>query len=264
MKFFLALFLTYALVEGSSYYAKAEPKEFFSVKSSVSGEVIEIRESLEGVLSDGTIVVKIDDKIDRIDLEASTQKLQFLENNIALTRESVRNTKRVASIDKENYERVKGLSSYSKTQKDTKLLAMIAAQNSYIQTKTSLENLKTQKADLKLKIETLKDRIEKKNIKVKPGDYIYKIYPNKGDYVNPGSQLLDVYDVSAALLTLYVSSEDSQGIENKKIYLNDKESAYKIKNIWSVADSVNISSYRVEIEIKKPKQFSKLIKVEFK
>ncbi len=264
MKIFILVLLVLVSVDAAEYYAKAEPKELFRLKSSVNGEVVFVNDRPEGKTSDGTVVVKIDDKIDNADLKASKQKLKFLLSNIALMKQNLANSKRVADINKDNYTRVKNLSSYSKTQKDAKLLAMINAQNSYIAVNSSLVNLKTQKEDLALKIKTLEDRIENKNIKTLKGQYIYKIYPRTGDYVNPGAKLMDVHDISGAKLVIYVSMDDLVGIEQKKIYLDGEESSVLIDKIWSVADSVNISSYRVEILIDKPDKFSKLVKIEFK
>lgn len=264
MKIFISMLLVLVSLGATEYYSKAQPKELFSVKASVNGEVVFVNDVFEGKESDGTVIVKIDDKIDKFDLVASKQKLKFLLSNIPLMKQNLANSKRVADINKNNYSRVKDLSSYSKTQKDAKLLLMINAQSSYISVKTSLVNLKTQKEDLALKIKTLEDKIKKKNIKVVKENYIYKIYPRVGDYLNPGSKLMDVYDVSGAKLVIYVSADDLVGIEEKKIYLDSVESSVKIDKIWRVADSINISSYRVEILIEKPEQFSKLVKIEFK
>jgi hypothetical protein len=266
VKFLILLFFSssFIFLEASEYYSKVEPKELFKIKSAVNGEVIFVDDALEGRYSNGEVIIKIDDKIDRADLLASKEKLKFLNFNIKLLRESLANSKRVAEINSENYQRVKNLTSYSKTQKDAKLLSMINAKNSYISVKTSLENLKTQREDLTLRIKTLKDRISKKNIKVKKGEYIYKIYPRVGEYLNPGSRVLDVYDTSVAKLVIYVPFDELSTLKEKKIYLDGKESKYKIDKIWRVADTENISSYRVEILIDRPKQFSRLIKIEFK
>ena len=264
MKFFIIMLLFLTSLSASEYYSKAQPKEFFALKSSVSGEVVLVKDKLEGKVSDGSVVIKIDDKIDSSDLDSSKLKLQYLKNNIHLMSQNVKNSKRATDINSDNYNRVKNLNSYSKVQKDAKLLSFINAQNSYISIKTSLENLKTQKEDIKLKIKTLEDRIEKKNIKVKSGNYVYKIYPRSGDYLNPGSKLMDVYDVSSAKLVIFVSSDDLVAIESKKIYLDGKLSDAVIDKVWDIADSVNISSYRVEILIPKPEKFSKLVKIEFK
>ncbi len=264
MKFLILVFIIFFNLEASEYYAKAQPKEFFSIKASVNGEVVAINDSLEGKNGDNSVIVKMDDKIDKADLKASIQKQKSLIKNISLTGDSLVNSKKVSKINRDNYNRVKNLSSYSSVQKDAKLMSMINSQNSVISISNSLENLKIKKADIDLKIKILNDKIENKNIKVTQGDYIYKIYPHVGDYLNPGSKLLDVYDLSSAKLTVFVPLDIAVNIKEKKIFLDGKESDYKIDKIWDVADSINISAYRVEILIDKPKQFSKLIKVEFK
>ena len=121
MKFLIFLFFTFFSLEASEYYSKAEPKEKFSIKSTVNGKVIFVDDSFEGKVSNGVVIVKIDEKIDRADLLASKQKLKFLNANINLMRQNLSNSKKVADINSDNYNRVKNLSSYSKTQKDTKL-----------------------------------------------------------------------------------------------------------------------------------------------
>ncbi len=260
---FFIFTLTQALF-ASEYFAKAQPVDTFALKSSVNGQVIKVDENTEGKRSDAEVIIMIDDKVDRLELKASLQKLEYLQSNIKLSKQSVSNSLKAMKIDKANYARVQNLSSYSKLQKDAKLLASINATNAYIQSKTSLENLKTTLADLQVRIATLKDRIAKKNISVAKGLYIYKLYPNVGDYVNMGSPLLDSADISKARLTIYVTREDLEGIEDKKIYINDKETAYKIDKLWHIADTKNISAYKTEIVIDKPKLFSTLMKVEFK
>lgn len=264
MKKVIVLIMLIISLDASEYYSKADPKEVYNIKASVSGEVIFVNDKLEGNLGEGSIVVKIDDKIDLLDLKASKNKLKILLNNLASTRENLKNSKKIAQINRDNYERVKELSSYSKIQKDAKELSMINSKNQTLQIQSSVENLKTQREDLKLKIEILQDKIKKKNISVKSGDYIYKIYPNIGDYLNPGSKLMEVYDIQKALLVIFVPASEIENIKSKKIYLDGEATDKKIDKIWQVADSVNISSYRVEILIDKPKQFSKLVKIEFR
>jgi len=264
VKIFVILLFILISLDAREYYSKTQPRELFEVKASVGGKVVYVDNLLEGKDSNDSLIVRIDDKIDIEDLKASKLKLQYLTNNIKFTEKSLANSKKVASIDSNNYEKVKNLASYSKVQKDAKLLSMIRSQNSLISIQSSLENLKTQKADLRLKIKILKDKIEKKNIKVGNGNFIYKIYPSVGDYLNPGSKLLDVYDVSSALLVVFVSLDELKELDTKTIYLDGKATDYKIHKKWRIADNINISSYRVEIIIDKPEQFSKLVKIEFK
>ena len=264
MRIIVTYFLSVLTLFATEYYSKAEPKEHMVIKSAVNGEVVFVDEKKEGKNSDGSVVVKIDQDIDMVDLKSSKQKLKFLQSNISLMKQNVSNSKRAFSINRDTYGRVKNLTSYSSVQKDAKLLSMINSQSSYLSVKTSFVNLQTQKEDLELRIKTLEDKIKKKNIKPKNGEYIYKIYPRVGDYLNPGAKVMDIYDVSGAKLVIYLSNDELEGIESKKIYLDGIETSYKIDKIWSVTDSVNISSYRVEIIIDKPDRFSKLVKIEFK
>jgi multidrug resistance efflux pump len=252
------------LLHASEYYAKAEPVDTFILKSAVSGQVIKVEEHREGRVAGGGYIIMIDDKVNRLELHTSKEKLQFLESNIKLTEQAVQNSYKAMKIAKANYERVKNLSSYSKVQKDNKLLSAITSTNSYIQSKSSLETLKTQRADLKLRIETLEDTISKKNISVTKGLYIYKIYPKVGDFVTMGAPLIEMADISKARLTIFVTKEDLEGIEDKKIYIDAKETPYRIDKLWQIADSKNISAYKTEIIIDKPKHFSTLMKVEFR
>ncbi len=264
MKTIIFIMIVAQTLLASEYFAKAEPVDTFFLKAAVSGQVVKVDESQEGKISDGTVVIMIDDRVDAMELEATKEKLGFLHSNIKLTKQSVANAYKSMKIQKQNYARVEHLSSYTRVQKDAKLLSTISATNSYIQAKSTLENLKTQEADMKVRIATLEDRISKKNIRLKKGLFLYKLYPNVGDFVTMGAPLLDSADISKARLTIYVTKEDLEGIENKKIYINDKETAYKIDKLWRIADTKNISAYKTEIVIDKPALFSTLMKVEFK
>lgn len=259
----LSLLLVKALF-ATEYYAKAEPVERYALKAAITGEVINVAVEKEGKISDGTLLIMIDDKVNRLDLEASKKKLLYLQNNIRLAKQSVSNSYKAMQIAKSNYDKVKNLHSYTKVQKDAKLLSAISSTNSYIQTKTNLESLQTQLEDLKLRIATLEDTIAKKNIAIPKGHYIYKLYPTVGDFVTMGAPLVDSADISQARLTVFVTKDDLEGIEKKKIYIDDKETDYKIDKLWRIADSQNISAYKVEIIIDKPKLFSTLKKVEFR
>ncbi len=264
MKILLLTLLCARVLLAGEYYAKAEPVDTFALKAAVNGQVLKVDENQEGKVSDGKVIIMIDDRLDRVELDNSLQKMEFLESNIKLSKQSVANSYKAMKIEKANYAKVEHLNSYSKLQKDAKLLKSITATNAYIQSKTALENLKTQRADLEVRIATLKDRIAKKNITVAKGLYIYKLYPNAGDYVTMGAPLLDSADISKARLTIYVTKEDLEGIAHKKIYIDGKETAYKIDKLWQIADTKNISAYKTQIVIDKPTLFSKLMKVEFK
>lgn len=248
----------------TEYFAKANPLEEYAIKSAASGQVTRVDITKEGRVSDGAMLIMIDDKIDVAQLTASKEKVSLLESNLALSKQSVNNSYKAMQIAKKNYEKVKGLSSYTRVQKDAKLVSAINATNSYLQSKTTQQNLKTQLVDLKERIIALEDSISKKHVFVKKGHFIYKIYPRKGDFVTMGSPLLQSADISKARLSVYVTKEDLLGIEEKKIFIDGKETSYKIEKLWKMADSKNISAYRCDILIDKPELFSVLKKVEFR
>ena len=246
---YLIIFFTISL-HSYVYYAKIEPLWRYKLSAGVSGLVLFSDELAEGKWGDGKVIIHIDDKIDKEDL--NTTKIEY--NNL---KQMVEISQKIYQIDKIAYEKIKNLSTYSKSQKDTKMIKMFSS-------KTTLLNQKTNLAKLRLKITTLRDKINKKNIKISKRFYIYKVYPKKGDFVNPGSPLVEIADFSKARLTIFVTYEDLKNLKNSKIIINDKKVKYKIDKILKIADSVNLSGYKVEIVVNPPKIFSKLVKIEIK
>jgi len=76
--------------------------------------------------------------------------------------------------------------------------------------------------------------------------------------------LVTLQDISKSKLTLFLSDEELENIDSKKIYINGKETSLKLNKIWRVADSQNISLYKAEIIMQPQGIFSKLVKVEVK
>ena len=264
MKYLLSLFVLALNLNASIYYAKVEPYEAYSIKATASGEVISAFNEAEGKISNGGILLQIDDFLNKKELKSSKTKLESLTRTMELTSKNVRNSKEVERIRKENYKKIKDLKTKSRTSKDAELINLINASNQVLSLENSLENLKVSISDLEFKIASLKDTIEKKSVNIKKGFLIYKTYVNEGDFVNVGTPLVDAYDISKGKLTIYLSKEDVDQAKNSVIYINDKKSSYKIDKIWSVVDTQNISSYKTEIIIPAPKRFSELLKIEFK
>ena len=90
------------------------------------------------------------------------------------------------------------------------------------------------------------------------------MHVKKGQVVNPGVNLAEIADISKAKLTIFLNSNELDKIKEKTIYLNNEASKYKIDKIWPLSDTEHISSYKTEILIQAPEQFSKLYKIEFK
>ena len=250
MKKVLLFFLSLLPLFANEYYSKVEPKNIYHIKSDVSGQVVFSDDTMEGKYANSSLIVKIDDKIDLADLKST--KTEY-EN----TKKLIEIAKKTYQIDLSAYNKIKDLKTYSKTQKDAKLLKMLSS-------KTTLLTYQTNLAKLKLKLETLKDKISKKNIKISDKYYVLKVYPKKWDYVSMGSPLVDIADLSKAKLTIFVTNDDLLKIKNRDILIDGKKQKYKIVKILKVADTVNLSGYKVELEIAPPKIFSKLIKVEIK
>ncbi len=245
------------------YYARVEPVESYSIKSSASGQVVRSNISLEGRFVKDSLVIKIDDASNLQDLKTSQEKLKALKEIELIDIQNMKNAKLSYEIKKRNYDRIKNLKTKSIYEKDNQLVLVISAQSQYLSAKQTLQNIKSQIDDLKYKIFTLKDTIDKKNIHLKDR-FLYKLYVKKGDYVNSGTLLMDVQDISKAKLTIYLSYEDMSNLDKKTIYINGKKSDLKFHKVWKVADTTNISSYKAELYIPAPKVFSRVVKVELK
>lgn len=183
------------------------------------------------------LVVYTDDEI--ISHKAKNQTIVKIDDEIAKINYDVALS--TYRIKKNFYEKIKKLTTKSKNEKDNEKIIFLNAKQAYI------------KAN---------DDLKSRDIKAN-GLYIEDILVKKGNYVNPGTPLIKAYDVSKAKLTIYVSKEDIKGIENKKILVNGK-SDFKLYKYFTIADNVQISSYKVELIGKPPEEFSHIAKVEIK
>jgi len=229
-----SLLLSIYTYANNTYFSIAHPFEAYDIKSSVSGKVMYTNNSIEGLKSNNDTLIKIDQKLDEIELIQSKRKLQLIQAMI--------------DIENKNFERISKISSKSAFEKDNQKLKVL--------------NLESTKADIHTKIESLKDIISKKTIK--DNRYIYSIVVAKDDYVNHGTLLYKAYDLRKAKLIIYLPVNVAQMYKSKTIYIDSNKTDYKIDKIYKVADSKHISSYRCEIIIDSPQQFSTLHKVEFK
>lgn len=264
MRYFILVVLVAIGLNADIYYAKVEPLQKYSIKSAASGKVLSSVEKLEGKVSNGQIIVHLDDVLNKEDLKNSLNKLKILNEMIKITKKNLENAKKVARIRLSNYNKIKNLKTKSRVEKDNELISSVNAQNQTLSLMSNLENLKSQLNDQKYKIAALKDQISKKSIRIPKGYLIYKLYLQKGDFAGVGSPLVDAYDISLAKLTVFVSKEDYDKAKSVVIYIDGKKTNYKVNKLWKVADTKNISSYKAEILIPAPKVFSKLVKIQFR
>jgi hypothetical protein len=235
MKIIWIFLFTITSIFANEYYAKLEPIDSFQVKAAVSGKVIYSNSQIEGLKANNSTIIEIDSEVNKVDLEQSRNKLKFIDEMI--------------KIEKNNYDRLNQVSSKSAFEKDTQKLKVI--------------NLESSKADMIIKIETLKDTISNKKL-VEKSNYIFNIAVKNGDYVNAGTLLYESKDLSKGKLEIYVPIAQIEEIKNKEIFLDGVKSDIKISKIYDVADAVNISSYKVELIVSNVKTFSRLVKIEFR
>lgn len=235
MKIVLLLSFLLGSLFANEYYAKIEPIHSYVIKAATSGEVIYTNDDIEGELASNSVIVELDSSVDQVDLEQTQNKLLLFEKMI--------------TIEQNNYERLKRVTTRSDFDKDAQLLKSI--------------NLQSTKAELLIKIAQLKESISNKKL-IEKNYYIYDIAVKKGDYVNAGTLLYEAKDLSKGKLELFVPIAQTSTLHEKQIYINDEPTKLKIHKIYQVADAKNISSYKVEIIIDEPEMFSSLVKVEFK
>jgi glycerol-3-phosphate cytidylyltransferase-like family protein len=235
MKILLICLFVISSVFANEYYAKLEPLESYSIKSAVSGKVIYSNSKIEGLKANNSTIIEIDSQVNKIELEQSKNKLRLIDEMI--------------KIEKNNYDRLNQVSSKSAFEKDTQKLKVI--------------NLESSRADMLIKIETLKDTIANKKL-VEKSNYIFNIAVKDGDYVNAGTLLYEAKDLSKGKLEIFVPIAQIEEIKNKEIFLDGVKSDIKISKIYDIADTTNISSYKVELILDNVKTFSRLVKIEFR
>jgi len=262
-KLLLILLLPLSLV-AKVHYAKVEPLETLTLKSAVSAQVTLVKIKLEGTKVSNSTIIKLDDKLDHIKLKSSKSSINLVNSMIKTNQQILTALSSSLERQKAYYVRISTIDSASKTQKDNAFYSYNNAKTQYFSTKEKIDSLKKQKLDLNYEIARLKDSISKKTIIIK-NKFLDKLLVNRGDFVNMGTPLAQLKDLSSAKLVLFLETDELKNIRKQSIYIDDKKTKYKISKIWSVTDEKYISSYRTEILIKEPKEnFSKLLKVEFK
>ncbi|MFA6788369.1 MAG: HlyD family efflux transporter periplasmic adaptor subunit [Arcobacteraceae bacterium] len=235
MKILLVVSIFMGTLFANEYYAKVEPIQSYVIKAAVSGEVVYTNEAIEGEFAQNSVIVELDSAVDRVDLEQTQNKLALF--------------KQMIEIEHNNYERLKKVTTRSDFDKDSQLLKSL--------------NLQSTKADLVIKIAQLQESIANKKL-IEKNRYIYSISVKKGDYVNAGTLLYEAKDLSKGKVEVFVPIADAATLMSKQIVLNNEPTNLKIDKMYKVADAKNISAYKVEIIIDEPKEFSSLLKIEFK
>ncbi|SFZ97723.1 hypothetical protein MNB_SV-5-870 [hydrothermal vent metagenome] len=263
MKIFILL-LTPLLIFAKVHYAKVEPYESVILKSSVSGLVTDVDLDAEGTMVSGKRVILIDNVLDEQNLKDTKTSIELLNTMLNINKEIASSLSETVKRQEGYFKRISKLKTASKTQKDNAYNSFSSAKTQYLSTKEKIISLEKQILDMKYKASSLEDTLKKKSI-VLTNKYLYKLMVREGDFVAPGSALAQIEDASRAKLVLFLEPEELIDIEKKVVFIEGKESKYKVSKVWRVADEKFISSYRAEIYIPAPKkEFSKLLKIELK
>jgi len=262
-KVILLLLLPLFPLLAKEYYAKVEPYEIRTISSNVSGLVTYASEEDEGQRLGKKNYIEIDDELDKVELNQNRKKIALLRNTLKLNEEIVENYARMLEKKEINYNRIKDLKIKSTLEKDREFYDLAATRNQYISTQKEMENLKIQINDMELRQAQLGRSIRDKHLNAR-GFVLYRLMVKEGQVVTPATPLAEIADVRRAKLTIYLNAEDMNDTDKKVIYLNGKKSSYRIDRLWKIADSTHLSSYRAEIVIDAPRQFSRLLKVEFR
>jgi len=260
---FIILMLLTAGLYAKEYYAKAEPYEILNVSSNVSAEVLYTDTSNEGKVLGKKPYLVMDDKLDTIELQSVETKIAAIQKTLEHNGEMAKNYQQIIEMKQANFDRIKDLKIKSSVEKDREYFDLVSSRNSLLSIQKEIESLNIQLGDLKLRRSQLRKSIADKHLSA-PGFVLYQLAVKPSAFVNPGTPLAQIADVRKAKLTLYLSAQEAQQAQSKTVYLNGKKTGYRINRLWKIADASKLSSYRAEIVIAPPAQFSQLMKVEFK
>jgi len=264
MKLFLLIWIMPLFLFSKVHYAKLEPYDSITLKSSVNAEVLEADIASEGVHIENSRIIYLDDRLDQVNLVASKKSLLLLEQMHEINQEIAHSLKQSVQRQEGYFKRISKLSTASKTQKDNAYSTFTSVKTQYLGTREKIVNLEKQILDMEYKVAQLEDTIDKKSIVLKD-KFLYKLMVRRGDFVTMGAPLAQIEDFSKGKLILYLDASELKGIRQKRVYLNGQPTPYKVDKVWKTSDEVFISSYRAEIYIPSPKQiFSTLLKVELK
>ena len=257
-----ALLLMPLMLFAKVYTVKIEPFMIYHYKAAASGQVVWSKIEKESKSVKDEQLIKIDDTIDRVNLKSLQKRAKILQRLIAIAKENLQNAKETYAIKWQNYQSIKDLKTKSRFEKNLRHSEALLAKQSLLAAKEKLQNLLMQQSDIDVQIKKLQDLIQKKNPKF--SGYIYKIYPTKGDFVGIGAPLVDIADITKAKIVLYLSQEEIENIDKKRLFIDGKPHKLQFYKLQKITDSNYLTQYKAEIILPAPKIFGKFIKVEIK
>lgn len=263
MKIVLILLLSVTFAFSNVYYAKVEPYEVRDISSNVNGDVLYANENMLGKKLSAKPFIIIDDQLDKDELNAVNKKLRYFRDTLQVNEKILLNLKEALKRKKKNYKNIEALKIKSRVEKDKEFYDVVNNENTFFTTQKEINSLKANIADLELRKAQLHKNIKDKSIAAK-GFVLYELKVKPGKVVTVGTPLATIVNTTKGLLTIYLDEDDLLNAVNKHVYLNGKETNYKLSRISKIADTKNISKYKAQIVVKTPNVFSKLIKIELR
>ncbi len=229
--FVFMLAFSFSLFAGI-YKGVIEPYDKITIKSEVSGRVVELDLKDE--------MREVNKKVMVIDHALESEKLKNYENKLRFLNEEIK-------LKKGQYERLKNLVGENRFTKE--------------RYKSEFLNLLMQKQDLLNIIAELRDRISKKEITVK-NLYIKKFYVRKGEFVNPGEKLMSLEDQRKSRVVIFVDGEDLDLFRKGKFSVDGKKGLFYAEKIADSTDEKYLSLYRVELVCDEKLPYGKIVEVE--
>lgn len=217
-KVFIGLCVLSISLLAKDYSAVETPFEEVLISSETSGKIVKLNKDIEKTIFNGN-VLSINNNIEKKELEIIKNKIKILEQKV--------------EIKNKQYKNILQLSSKSDTEKDNVLIELLNI-------KFELETLSNNKI-------TLEDTINKKEFNIN-NKYIKEFLVSEGEYVNTGTNLFKIEDISKSIIKLYVDKEDIEKFKNNKFKINGIENKeYNIYKIDKTANENYVGSYEISL-----------------
>lgn len=239
-KVLIFILLSFGSVFAKEYMTKIEPFEKYEIKSQTSGVVELANKDLESqFIKMNKTLIQINSRDEEIELQKQKNSLEIQEE--------------IVKIKKRNFSAKNRISQMSRYEKENEKL-------DFLESKKELVLIEEE-------IKRLKNEISKKRFDVK-NRYIYKIYVNKGEYITIGDLLYESYDISKQKIKLYLTLGEIENLDKKSVFIDGKNSTFKVYKISKIKDEVRVSRYKVEFtktnDNLKNYYFNKIVKVELR
>jgi len=128
---YLILLLSPILIFAKVHYAKVEPYESITLKSAVSAQVVSTKQEEEGKIVKDSVVIQLDDRLDRIKLKSDREALKLVDSMIKSNKSNLNSLGESKKRQEAYYNRISTISTASTTQKDKAFYSYISAKTQY-------------------------------------------------------------------------------------------------------------------------------------